>query len=86
MFDDIIGKQKSKKKMLIKKAPCSEPEYMLIKDEGFSKWFRCGQCGSQFEADGSGMNTKLIVNTGPTGKGRRLEPACPWCEPANDDF
>ena len=84
MFEDILGR--SRRKMLIVEEGTPEPEYMLLKDEGFSKWFECLVCGMKFEADASGMNTKIIVGTGPTGRGRRLEPACPKCEPYDDNF
>lgn len=74
MFDDLFGKRKKEK--IVEGVYC-----MLIKDEGFSKWFQCQSCSMQFEADASGMNTKLVTGTGPTGRGRHLEPACPKCEP-----
>lgn len=75
MFNDILGRG-PKPKVEVEKPP-----YILIKDEGFSKWFQCTTCSNQFEADASGMNCILNTGTGPTGKGRTLEPACPFCEP-----
>lgn len=57
--------------------------YILLKDEGFSKWFECPVCGMKFESDGSGMNCLQVITegTGPTGRGRTAhnEPACPKC-------
>ena len=60
-----------------------EDGYILLKDEGFSKWFECPVCGMKFESDGSGMNCLQVITegTGPTGRGRTAhnEPACPKC-------
>ena len=74
MFEDILGR-KSKPKEVV------DYPYILIKDEGFSKWFKCTGCNRQFEADASGMNCKVKRFTGPSGRGRHLEPQCPFCEP-----
>jgi primosomal protein N' len=76
MFNDILGRE-PKTKVEVK----NEPSYILIKDEGFSKWFQCTTCRNQFETDVTGMNCTLKTGTGPTGRGRHLEPACPFCEP-----
>jgi hypothetical protein len=55
-----------------------ETGYILLKDEGFSKWYECPVCKMKFESDASGMN---CVNVIPTGRGRTAhwEPACPKC-------
>lgn len=60
-----------------------EEGYILLKDEGHSKWFECPVCKMKFESDNSGMNCLSIITegTGPTGRGRtaHYEPACPRC-------
>ncbi len=76
MFDDLFVKKEKKHPKQSEKIT-----YNLIKDEGFSHWVQCNSCGRQFETDASGMNCVLNTGTGPTGRGRTLEPACPWCEP-----
>ena len=75
MFGDILGKKSVNKK---------PDEYLLLKDEGFFKWFECPTCGMKFESDGSGMNCEVVVEIGPTGRGRRLRPICPCKQPSYD--